>query len=247
MPELFTIERLTAGYGEAVVLNEVSLALAEGAVARAARPQRHGQDHADQFDRGRDPLSSAAASALDGRDITRLRPDQRAHAGIGWVPQERNIFKSLTVEENLTAVAQPGAVDGGAHLRAVSAPGRAAPQPRQPALRRRAADARGRARAWCSIRASSCSTSRWKGWPRSWSRSCWRRCGASSATRACRRSWSSRTRRRCSASPTGRRSSSAAASSTRAHSADLAADRGVLESYLGVTAAGPRRGAKARH
>jgi branched-chain amino acid transport system ATP-binding protein len=46
---------------------------------------------------------------LDGRDITRLRPDQRAHAGIGWVPQERNIFKSLTVEENLSAVARPGA------------------------------------------------------------------------------------------------------------------------------------------
>ena len=46
--------------------------------------------------------------ALDGRDITPLRPDQRAHAGIGWVPQERNIFKSLTVEENLTAVARPG-------------------------------------------------------------------------------------------------------------------------------------------
>ena len=45
---------------------------------------------------------------LDGRDITRLRADQRAHAGVGWVPQERNIFKSLTVEENLTAVAQPG-------------------------------------------------------------------------------------------------------------------------------------------
>ena len=45
---------------------------------------------------------------LDGRDITPLRPDQRAHAGIGWVPQERNIFKSLTVEENLTAVARPG-------------------------------------------------------------------------------------------------------------------------------------------
>jgi len=46
--------------------------------------------------------------ALDGADITALRPDQRAHAGIGWVPQERNIFKSLTVEENLTAVARPG-------------------------------------------------------------------------------------------------------------------------------------------
>ncbi len=34
--------------------------------------------------------------------------DQRARAGIGWVPQERNIFRSLTVEENMTAVAQPG-------------------------------------------------------------------------------------------------------------------------------------------
>jgi branched-chain amino acid transport system ATP-binding protein len=45
---------------------------------------------------------------LDGKDLTRFRPDQRAHAGIGWVPQERNIFKSLTVEENLTAVARPG-------------------------------------------------------------------------------------------------------------------------------------------
>ena len=46
--------------------------------------------------------------ALGGLDITAMRPDQRARAGIGWVPQERNIFRSLTVEENMTAVAQPG-------------------------------------------------------------------------------------------------------------------------------------------
>jgi branched-chain amino acid transport system ATP-binding protein len=46
--------------------------------------------------------------ALKGRDITGLSPDRRAAAGIGWVPQERNIFRSLTVEENLTAVARPG-------------------------------------------------------------------------------------------------------------------------------------------
>ena len=37
-----------------------------------------------------------------------MRADQRARAGVGWVPQERNIFRSLTVEENMTAVAQPG-------------------------------------------------------------------------------------------------------------------------------------------
>ena len=51
----------------------------------------------------------AGRIALDGVDLTRLRPDQRAAAGVGWVPQERNIFKSLTVDENLTAVARPGA------------------------------------------------------------------------------------------------------------------------------------------
>jgi branched-chain amino acid transport system ATP-binding protein len=43
-----------------------------------------------------------------GRDVTKLRADRRAAAGIGWVPQERNIFKSLTVEENMTAIARPG-------------------------------------------------------------------------------------------------------------------------------------------
>jgi branched-chain amino acid transport system ATP-binding protein len=40
--------------------------------------------------------------------VTRQRPDERARGGIGWVPQERNIFKSLTVEENLTAIMRPG-------------------------------------------------------------------------------------------------------------------------------------------
>ena len=46
--------------------------------------------------------------ALDGLDLTRLRPDQRAHVGVGWVPQERNIFRSLSVEENLTVAAREG-------------------------------------------------------------------------------------------------------------------------------------------
>ena len=45
---------------------------------------------------------------LDGVDITAFPPERRAHAGIGWVPQERNIFRSLTVEENMTAVARKG-------------------------------------------------------------------------------------------------------------------------------------------
>jgi hypothetical protein len=47
MPDLLKIEQLSAGYGEAVVLSRISLSLAGGGFG-AARPQRHGQDHADQ-------------------------------------------------------------------------------------------------------------------------------------------------------------------------------------------------------
>ena len=44
-----------------------------------------------------------------GQDISRLPPHRRAAAGIGWVAQEREIFPSLSVEENLTVAARPGA------------------------------------------------------------------------------------------------------------------------------------------
>jgi branched-chain amino acid transport system ATP-binding protein len=107
MRELLTIAQLSAGYGEAVVLSNVSLSLVEGQAL--ALLGRNGM--------GKTTLINSIVGvtryfggtiALDGIDITRLRPDQRAHVGIGWVPQERNIFKSLTVHENLTAVAQPG-------------------------------------------------------------------------------------------------------------------------------------------
>jgi branched-chain amino acid transport system ATP-binding protein len=46
--------------------------------------------------------------SLAGRAIESLAPESRAAAGIGWVPQERAIFRSLSVDENLTAVARPG-------------------------------------------------------------------------------------------------------------------------------------------
>ena len=46
--------------------------------------------------------------ALGGREVGTLAPEMRAALGVGWVPQERNIFRSLSVRENLTAVARPG-------------------------------------------------------------------------------------------------------------------------------------------
>src|SRR5882757_2133986 len=107
MPDLLCIEGLRAGYGEAVVLPNMSLRLAESQVL--ALLGRNGT--------GKTTLINSIVGitrrfggtvGLGGLDITQMRPDQRARAGIGWVPQERNIFRSLTVEENMTAVAQPG-------------------------------------------------------------------------------------------------------------------------------------------
>jgi branched-chain amino acid transport system ATP-binding protein len=107
MPEVLQIDKLSAGYGEAVVLSNISLRLEEG--RSLALLGRNGM--------GKTTLLNSivgvtryfsGAIRLGGVDITRLSPDRRAHQGVGWVPQERNIFKSLTVEENLTAVARPG-------------------------------------------------------------------------------------------------------------------------------------------
>jgi branched-chain amino acid transport system ATP-binding protein len=108
MRDLLCIENLRAGYGEAVVLPNMTLRLPESEVL--ALLGRNGT--------GKTTLINSivgvtrcfgGAIILNGEDITAMRPDQRARAGIGWVPQERNIFKSLTVDENMTAVAQPGA------------------------------------------------------------------------------------------------------------------------------------------
>jgi branched-chain amino acid transport system ATP-binding protein len=107
MADLLRIENLRAGYGEAVVLPDMSLRLPEGQVL--ALLGRNGT--------GKTTLINSIVGVtrrfggtinLSGYDITPMRPDQRARTGIGWVPQERNIFRSLTVEENMTAVAQQG-------------------------------------------------------------------------------------------------------------------------------------------
>jgi branched-chain amino acid transport system ATP-binding protein len=107
MPDLLQVENLSAGYGEAVILERISLSLAAGETL--ALLGRNGT--------GKTTLINTIAGAtrrhggtirLAGIDLHTLPSHARAAAGIGWVPQERNIFKSLTVHENLTAVARPG-------------------------------------------------------------------------------------------------------------------------------------------
>jgi branched-chain amino acid transport system ATP-binding protein len=107
MAELLKVDNLRAGYGEAVVLQDVSLSVDEGQTL--ALLGRNGT--------GKTTLINTLAGAtrqhggsitLGGLALHKLPSHERAGAGIGWVPQERNIFKSLTVHENLTAVARPG-------------------------------------------------------------------------------------------------------------------------------------------
>ena len=107
MSDLLAIDHLRAGYGEAVVVPDFSLRLAEGQVLALLGRNGAGKTTLINSIVGVTTRFSGKLT-LNGRNITALRPDQRARAGIGWVPQERNIFKSLTVEENMTAVAQPG-------------------------------------------------------------------------------------------------------------------------------------------
>jgi branched-chain amino acid transport system ATP-binding protein len=107
MADLLSLDRLTAGYGEAVVLENISFKLEEG--SSLALLGRNGM--------GKTTLINSIIGVtryrggtirLGGRNITAFAPERRARAGVGWVPQERNIFRSLTAHENLTAIARPG-------------------------------------------------------------------------------------------------------------------------------------------
>ena len=107
MSELLRIEQLVAGYGDARVLSRVDIVLERG--KSLALLGRNGAGKTTLLDTiaGVTTFHSGMIR-FDGKDIGRLRAEKRAPLGVGWVPQERNIFRSLTVEENLTATARPG-------------------------------------------------------------------------------------------------------------------------------------------
>lgn len=107
MPDALALEHLRAGYGEAVVIPDLSLTLQAGQALALLGRNGAGKTTLINSIVGITRRFSGRI-ALGDVDLSRQRADQRARAGIGWVPQERNIFASLTVEENMTAVALPG-------------------------------------------------------------------------------------------------------------------------------------------
>jgi branched-chain amino acid transport system ATP-binding protein len=107
---LLTLERVTAGYGDAVVLHDITLELPEhGSLAVLGR-NGVGKSTLLLTIMGYTQLRGGHLS-WRGHDISHLPPHARASGGIGWVAQEREIFPSLTVEENLTVAARPGSWD----------------------------------------------------------------------------------------------------------------------------------------
>lgn len=107
MSNLLLLEKIWAGYGDAVVLEDISFTLQEG--DSLALLGRNGM--------GKTTLLSTLMGAAKlisgnimfrGKNLAAVPPYMRAHLGLGWVPQERDIFPSLSVEENLIVAARPG-------------------------------------------------------------------------------------------------------------------------------------------
>jgi len=107
MPDCLTLHDVCAGYGETVVLENISLTLADGGTLSVLGRNGVGKTTLLATMLGHTSMH-AGRIAFHNRQIERLRPFQRARLGIGYVPQEREIFPSLNVDENLTVAARGG-------------------------------------------------------------------------------------------------------------------------------------------
>jgi branched-chain amino acid transport system ATP-binding protein len=107
MSELLALDKVSAGYGESIVLEDVSFAMQEGDSVALLGRNGVGKTTLLVTLMGLTRLH-AGKIRWAGGDIARVPTYRRAQAGLGWVPQERYMFPSLTVEEHLTVVARPG-------------------------------------------------------------------------------------------------------------------------------------------
>ena len=107
MTELLRLDRVSAGYGDAMVLNDVSLAMEEGDSLALLGRNGMGKTTLLVTLMGLTKLRGGTVS-WRGASLAAVPTHLRAAKGLGWVPQERYMFPSLTVEEHLSAVARPG-------------------------------------------------------------------------------------------------------------------------------------------
>jgi branched-chain amino acid transport system ATP-binding protein len=107
MPEALQLKGVTAGYGETHVLEGIDLGLAAGESLSLIGRNGVGKSTLLTTIMGHTTLH-AGEIALDGRRIERAPVHRRALGGLGFVPQEREIFPSLSVRENLEICARPG-------------------------------------------------------------------------------------------------------------------------------------------
>jgi len=98
---MLRIRDLCAWYGEAQVLREVDLDVDEGSIVTLIGRNGAGKTTLLRCVMGLHPQLRGGITHA-GTEITGWKPHRRAAAGIGWVPDDRGIYASLTVEENLT-------------------------------------------------------------------------------------------------------------------------------------------------
>ena len=97
---LLSGENLTCGYNKIDILTNCNIGVNKGEIASIVGPNGAGKSTAMKAIFGLLPLRSGQI-ILDGEDITHLKPQERVLKGMGFVPQNNNIFPSLTVQENL--------------------------------------------------------------------------------------------------------------------------------------------------
>ena len=93
-------EHMTGGYGATDILHDCSIGVEKGEIAVIVGPNGAGKSTAMKAVFGMLPLRQGRVLFND-QDITHLKPEERVLRGMGFVPQNQNVFTSMTVEENL--------------------------------------------------------------------------------------------------------------------------------------------------
>ena len=107
MANALELKAVSAGYGETVVIEDIDLAIAPGESISVIGRNGVGKTTLLATVMGHTALHEGEVM-LAGKSLARVPPYRRALAGLGFVPQEREIFPSLTVRENLEVAARPG-------------------------------------------------------------------------------------------------------------------------------------------